>query len=293
WCDLLGLARVSRHDSFFALGGHSLLAVQMINRVAALGAELPLAILFARPTLAGLATAIQDLLGDRTVVRPPITPMARDGALPLSFAQKRLWFLAQLEGICDAYHIPLALRVRGPLDVHAWQQTLDTLWARHEALRSVFVSTAGQPEVRLLDPALGLPLHLIEPHDASQLAALCAAEVRAPFDLAVGPLIRASLIRLADNDHVFLLTQHHIVSDGWSFGVLLAEFSALYSAYRNRQPNPLPPLAVQYPDYACWQRQWLCEERLQEQANYWRAQLADAPVRLDLPTDRPRPARQS
>ncbi|SIT65550.1 amino acid adenylation domain-containing protein [Burkholderia sp. b14] len=297
WAELLGVERVGRHDSFFALGGHSLLAVRLMNRVRGLGADVPLATLFATPTLAAFAAALEAHWQQGTEARPEITPVSREGRLPLSFAQQRLWFLAQLEGVSESYHMPLALRVRGPLDRAAWQQALDALFARHEALRSTFVSVDGQPQVRLLPAHTGVPLRWHDlrgvPDAQVQLARLRHEAAHAPLDLARGPLIHACGIQVADDEHVVLLTQHHIVSDGWSLGVLAREFSALYAASTAGQVDPLPPLAIQYPDYAAWQRQWLSDERLQAQSDYWRATLADAPVLLELPTDRPRPAQQS
>ncbi|MCF2135464.1 condensation domain-containing protein, partial [Mycetohabitans sp. B3] len=295
--ELLGVECVGRHDSFFALGGHSLLAVRLMNRVSALGADVPLAALFATPTLAAFAAALEVHLQQGTDALPEITPVPREGNLPLSFAQQRLWFLAQLDGGSDTYHIPLALHVRGPLDRAAWQQALDALLARHEALRSTFVSVEGQPQMQLLPADRGVPLRWHDlrgvPYAQAQLARLSHEAAHAPFDLAHGPLLRACGIRLADDEYVLVLTQHHIVSDGWSIGVLVRELNALYMAACRSQPDPLPPLAVQYPDYAAWQRQWLTGERLQAQSDYWRATLADAPVLLALPTDRPRPAQQS
>ncbi|MCF2135600.1 amino acid adenylation domain-containing protein, partial [Mycetohabitans sp. B3] len=297
WAELLGVERVGRHDSFFALGGHSLLAVRLMNRVRMLGADVPLATLFATPTLAAFAAVLDAHWQQGTEVRPEITPVSRDGSLPLSFAQQRLWFLAQLNGVSESYHMPLALHVRGPLDRAAWQQALDALFARHEALRSTFVSVDGQPQVRLLPAHTGVPLRWHDlrgvPNADAQLARLRHEAAHVPLDLARGPLIHACGIQVADDEHVVLLTQHHIVSDGWSIGVLAREFSALYAASTAVQVDPLPPLAVQYPDYAAWQRQWLTGERLQAQSDYWRATLADAPVLLALPTDRPRPAQQS
>ncbi|PPT24452.1 non-ribosomal peptide synthetase, partial [Xanthomonas arboricola] len=298
WSDLLGVEYVSRQDSFFALGGHSLLAVRLISRIATLGAEVPLASLFASPTLAALASGIQTQLDAGAAVRPSITPIPHDGFMPLSFAQQRLWFLAQLDSsLSEAYHIPLALRLRGSLDASAFQHALDSLWVRHEVLRSVFVNGEDQPEVRLLDPEQGIPLGLVDlsdvPEAEAELEKLCAEEAKAPFDLATGPLIRARLVRMGDVDHVVLLTQHHIIADGWSHGVLLSELSALYAAYQSNQPNPLTPLAIQYPDYAAWQRQWLSGERLEEQGRYWKRRLTNAPVLLDLPTDHPRSEQQS
>jgi amino acid adenylation domain-containing protein len=310
WSELLGVERVGRHDNFFALGGHSLMAVRLVSRIASSGVELPFATLFASPTLKTLALAIEVQRNAGAVVRAPINTISRDAPLPLSFAQQRLWFLAQLDsGISEAYHIPLALRLRGQLNVTALQQALNTLWGRHEALRSVFVDIKGEPKVHLLAPGQGLPLRRIHLPDRqykgwdslAELARLCEEEARAPFDLAKGPLIRACLVRLGSpqsptssaDEHVFLLTQHHIISDGWSLGILLPELSALYTAYSKGQPSPLPPITIQYPDYAAWQRQWLSGARLEEQAAYWKQTLADAPILLDLPTDRERPEQQS
>ncbi|MEQ1964010.1 amino acid adenylation domain-containing protein [Xenorhabdus khoisanae] len=302
WSELLGVEQIGRHDNFFALGGHSLMAVRLVSRIAALGTELQLATLFTSPTLKAVALAIEAKRNAGAVVRGSIKPLSRDGSLPLSFAQQRLWFLAQLDsGISDAYHIPLALRLRGQLNVVVLQQALDALWARHEALRSVFVTNEGEVEVRLLACDHGLPLRRIDLHGGSsteaELTRLCTDEARAPFDLDTGPLIRACLISVpvtsATDEHILLLTQHHIVSDGWSLGILLPELSALYTAFSNHQASPLSPLAIQYPDYAAWQRQWLSGERWNEQAAYWKQALADAPTLLDLPTDRRRPEQQS
>nr|WP_225040606.1 non-ribosomal peptide synthetase [Rhizobium sp. T1473]MCA0807264.1 amino acid adenylation domain-containing protein [Rhizobium sp. T1473] len=248
--------------------------------------------------LADLAASIVEVLNraDRKDL-PAIVAVSRDEPLALSFAQQRLWFLAQLDEGSTNYHMPLALRLRGALDRVAWQLSLDRLFARHEALRSVFVAPEGQPRVEVLPADAGLPL--VE-HDLSgradakaALSDLCREEAHTPFDLSRGPLMRGRLIRMSDDDHVFLLTQHHIVSDGWSMGVLVRELSQLYRAFEAGQDDPLPPLAIQYPDYAAWQRQWLSGERLQTQAQYWRDTLSGAAARLALPTDRPRPAQQS
>jgi amino acid adenylation domain-containing protein len=301
WSELLGVGQIGRHDNFFALGGHSLMAVRLVSRIAALGAELPLATLFASPTLKTMALAIEARRDAGAVARASIRPLSRDESLPLSFAQQRLWFLAQLDsGISNAYHIPLALRLRGQLNADGLQQALDALWSRHEALRSVFVIQEGEVEVRLMASEQGLPLRgidLLASDAETELAKLCTEEARAPFDLATGPLIRACLIKVSvaasADEHVLLLTLHHIVSDGWSLGILLPELSALYTAFSNHQASPLSPLAIQYPDYAAWQRQWLSGERLNEQATYWKQALADAPTLLDLPTDRRRPEQQS
>ncbi len=297
WREVLGVEQISRYDNFFALGGHSLLAMRVMNRVAALGIELPLTTLFKSPSLKAFAEVMQARMGQPDIILPSILPISREGELPLSFAQQRLWFLAQLEGVSETYHIPMSLRLSGQLDIVAWQKALDTLFARHEALRSVFVSVDGQPQVRLLEPDSGLLLSQYDLRGVSDadevLKRLSTEEAHASFDLESGPLIRAALIRLTDDEYQFLLTQHHIISDGWSANVLIQELNALYTAFVTGQPDTLPPLAIQYPDYAAWQRQWLSAERVQVQSDYWRAMLADAPVLLDVPTDRPRPAEQS
>ncbi|KAF7963680.1 hypothetical protein AWV80_07060 [Cupriavidus sp. UYMU48A] len=299
WAELLGLERVGRHDHFFELGGHSLLAVRLMSRLSqALGVELPLRTLFSKPLLSDLALAIADALHHSDLQEQmAIVPAGRDMPLAPSFAQQRLWFLAQLNEDSTNYHIPLGLRLRGELDRSAWQRSLDHLFARHEALRSIFVASGEDPEVDILPPDTGLPVREHDlrsrPDAEAALSALCREETCTPFDLARGPLIRGRLIRMSEQEHVFLLTQHHIVSDGWSMGVLVRELSALYRAFRAGQENPLPPLAIQYPDYAAWQRQWLAGERLQCQTEYWRSNLSGAPVLLALPTDRPRPAEQS
>ncbi|NHB98447.1 non-ribosomal peptide synthetase, partial [Photorhabdus stackebrandtii] len=296
WSELLGIGPISRHDNFFALGGHSLLAVRMMNRVTALGVELSLTELFKAPSLMAFAEVVIARLDEPCGTLPVIMPISRERELPLSFAQQRLWFLAQFDGVSDTYHIPMALRLRGQLDIAAWQQALNVLFARHEALRSVFITVDGQPQVQLLVSDSGLPL---SQHDLrgtqkaeTVLERLRTEEIYTPFDLQRGPLIRACLIRLTDDEYQFLLTQHHIVSDGWSINVLVRELSTLYTAFLAEQADPLPPLAIQYPDYAAWQRQWL-SARTQIQSDYWREMLADAPVLLDLPTDRPRPPKQS
>ncbi|MEI9426009.1 amino acid adenylation domain-containing protein, partial [Mesorhizobium sp. Cs1299R1N1] len=299
WAELLGVERVGRHDHFFELGGHSLLAVRLLSRLSrAVGVELPLSTLFAKPVLAELAASIVEELsraGPHDL--PAIVAVSREEPLALSFAQQRLWFLAQLDAGSTNYHMPLTLRLRGGLERAAWQRSLDRLFARHEALRSVFVAPEGKPRVELLPPDAGLPVleHDLRgrPDAEAALLDLCQEEARTPFDLARGPLIRGRLIRISDAEHVLLLTQHHIVSDGWSLGVLVRELSSLYRAFVAGEDDPLPPLAIQYPDYAAWQRQWLSGERLSNQAQYWRDALSEAPARLALPTDRPRPARQS
>ncbi|MEY9404471.1 acyl carrier protein [Bradyrhizobium japonicum] len=217
WAELLGVERIGRNDHFFELGGHSLLAVQMSSRLSqAVGVELPLSTLFARPVLADLAASIVEVLsrsGPQDL--PPIAAVSRHEPLVLSFAQQRLWFLAQLDEGSTHYHIPLALRLRGVLDRSAWQRSLDRLFARHEALRSIFVAPEGKPRVEVLPPDAGLPVleHDLRhrPDAEAALLDLCHEEERTPFDLARGPLIRGRLVRMSDQEHVFLLTQLSVV----------------------------------------------------------------------------------
>ncbi|HEX8362163.1 MAG TPA: amino acid adenylation domain-containing protein, partial [Longimicrobium sp.] len=291
WAELLRVERVGRRDHFFELGGHSLLAVQVISRVRqALGVQAVLGDLFARPVLAdfagGLDTATRAAL-------PAIEPAERGEGNPLSFAQQRLWFLEQI-GTGTAYHIPIRLRLTGTLDRVALVRALDRIVERHEALRTVFTLVDGEPVQRLASEAR---FHLAafdlagRAEAEAELNRLVAEETNTPFDLEHGPLIRGRLVRLAADDHVLLVTMHHIVSDGWSMGVLTRELSALYGAFVRGEADPLPALPVQYADYAAWQRKWVDGEVLKQQADYWKTTLAGAPELLELPADRPRPAR--
>ncbi|CDH24832.1 non-ribosomal peptide synthetase [Xenorhabdus bovienii] len=299
WCEVLEIEQISRHDNFFVLGGHSLIAVQVINRIMTIfGVELPLMVLFNSPSLVALAQMVQIYLDKQdSVALPSIMPLSKKEILPLSLAQQRLWFLAQLEGVNETYHIPLVLYLRGQLDIAALQQALNTVFARHEALRSIFVFVDGQPQVRLLEKDNGLPLvqYDLRGHSAMDVAhaQLSTRIMFEPFELNRGPLVRAALIRLTDDEYQFLLIQHHIISDGWSVNILIRELNILYATFLVEQSDPLPPLLIQYPDYAVWQREWLSTQRIQVQSDYWRTILADAPVILDLPTDRPRPLEQS
>nr|WP_318654561.1 non-ribosomal peptide synthetase [Pseudomonas sp. MWU13-2100] len=295
WQSLLNLEEVGRHDHFFELGGHSLLAMRLISQVRQrLGVELSLADIFAQPELAALAQVLARAAGSS---QPPIVPVSRDQALPLSFAQQRLWFLAQLEGGSSAYHIPAGLRLRGALDRIALKRALDRIVARHESLRTTFVQLQGQDAEQRIAPAdigFSLQLHVLagQTEAEEELLSIAAAEARERFDLVRGPLVRGRLVRMADDDHVLLVTLHHIISDGWSAGVLTRELGVLYEAFRQGAEDPLPALPVQYADYALWQRNWLSGDVLQQQGQYWQQALAGAPVLLALPSDRPRPAQQ-
>ena len=294
WQTLLGVERVGRHDDFFALGGHSLQAVRLVAQVRTqLGAELGLTELFAQPSLSAVAQAI---VRGRGRALPAITVADRGEALPLSFAQQRLWFLAQMEGGSEAYHIPVGLRLKGELDEDALRRSLDRIVARHEALRTRFVTEEGQAVQRVASADVGFALDCVDLQgqaDREQaLATLSEREANTPFDLAHGPLIRGRLVKLGEQEHVLLITMHHIVSDGWSQGVLARELGSLYEAYRAGNADPLPALPIQYADYAVWQRRWLEGGELQRQGTYWEQALAGAPTLLSLPTDRARPAQQ-
>ncbi|WP_122859110.1 non-ribosomal peptide synthetase, partial [Pseudomonas viridiflava] len=255
-----------------------------------LGVELPLGELFALGELAAVAAALSGVARSEL---PSILPVKRDQPMPLSFAQQRLWFLAQMDGGNEAYNIPMALSLEGALDVTALTRALARIVERHETLRSRFVASGDSAQVLFVPTPADARL-LVEDirHAPLSLDACLRAEAVAPFDLAHGPLIRAHLLQVADERHVLLLTVHHIVADGWSMGVLTKELLALYPAFCQEQPDPLPLLAIQYADYAVWQRRWLTGERLQHQAAYWRQVLEGAPTLLTLPTDRPRPAQQ-
>jgi amino acid adenylation domain-containing protein/non-ribosomal peptide synthase protein (TIGR01720 family) len=293
WAEVLGVESVGLHDDFFSLGGQSLLATQVASRVRdALKIELPLRALFEQPTVAGLAESIERGAAAREA---PIGPTARDGELPLSFAQQRLWFLDQLEPDSPSYNISAAVRLSGDLDVGALGRVLNEVIRRHEALRTAFASVDGRA-VQVISPALTIELPLLDLSNSGGLEAqvreAATREARRPFDLARGPLLRASLLKLAEQEHVALLTMHHIVSDGWSMGVLVQEVAALYEAFTQGRPSPLPELTIQYADFAHWQREWLQGERLTEQLAYWKERLREPSV-LELPLDRPRPAVQT
>jgi amino acid adenylation domain-containing protein len=298
WQDLLKVPRVGRQDHFFELGGHSLLAVQLVSRIRmALEVELPLRAVFAGPGLSALAEAVR-AAGTSTLGR--IQRADRTQALPLSLSQQRLWFIDQLDKSASAaYHMSAALRLIGKLDIAALQATLDRLVARHESLRTSFVAVDGVPYQQIAPEDCGFVLKtrnlrdLDEDSRARAMTELTAEEARAPFDLSTGPLIRGQLIGLAENEYLLLITQHHVISDGWSIDVMTREVAALYAAFASGEADPLPPLEIQYADYAQWQRQWLQGEELTRQFEFWKEHLAGAPTLLELPADKPRPAVQS
>ncbi|HVR95614.1 MAG TPA: amino acid adenylation domain-containing protein, partial [Thermoanaerobaculia bacterium] len=288
--------RVGVEDDFFERGGHSLLATRLASRVReTFGIELPVRALFEAPTVAGLAEAISDAMRDDAVRLPAIERIPRDRPLPLSFAQQRLWFLDRLVGSSSLYNVGMAVRLVGPLDVAALSATLGEIVRRHETLRTHFATIDGEP-VQVVSPAGAWSLPVVDLRGTADREAearsLAGMEARLPFDLGRGPLLRATLLALAPEEHVVLLTMHHIISDGWSKDVLVREVMALYRAFAAGRPSPLPELPVQYADFAAWQRRWLQGEPLDRQLAYWKRHLADLAV-LDLPADRPRPAVQT
>jgi len=304
WADLLHLShsQLSIDDNFFTLGGHSLLATQVQARIRqVLHVEIAVRDLFEAPTIAGLAHRVEELQQQAQEQRlPALVPMPRAEAIPLSFAQERLWFLQQLEPESSAYHMPGALRVQGPLQVQALEQSLRSLQRRHEALRTTFVIAegAGYPiQMIAALPAIALPVvdlcGLAAPAREEEMQRLVRQEAQQLFDLTTGPLLRVTVLCLAEQEYVLLVTMHHIVSDGWSMSVLMRELSTLYHAAIANEAVQLPALPIQYADYALWQRSWLQGDVLEAQLAYWRTQLVGAPRLLALPTDRRRPAVQT
>jgi FkbH-like protein len=300
WAETLQLERVGVHDHFIELGGHSLQAAQILSRVRnTLQIELALAALFESPTVAGLAGRIERMVaGQQGSPPPPIRRVPRENPLPLSFAQQQLWLVDQMDPGNIAYNIACPLRLSGALDVAALQQSLDEIARRHESLHTTVALVNGQPVQNIAHPSpLSLPLvdlsHLPEIERVAQAQRLSRDRARQPFDLATGPLWRATLFRLAGTEHLLLLIIHHIAGDGWSLGVLLRELAALYQAFASGQPSPLANLPIQYADYAVWQRAWLRNETLADKIDFWRERLGDMPLVLNLPTDRPRPPLQT
>src|ERR1044072_5448557 len=310
WAEVLGVERISVHDNFFERGGHSLLATQVISRIRAVfQLELPLRAMFDTVTLADLAQlVVTEQQREAVGAAPASDQRSGDKAPALSYAQRRLWFVDQYEPQTNVYNVPAAVLLTGKLDRAALAQTLSEIERRHEVLRNTFPSVGGQP-VQHIAPAAPINLQFIDlpaltkqereilesrysnehkvKHELSFsgftnywhcedvcVKQLAAEEAARPFDLAHGPLWRVTLLRLSDEENVLLLTMHHIVTDGWSIGVLIRELTMLYEAYSRGQASPLAELPIQYADYAEWQREWLQGAVLEEQMNYWREQLA-------------------
>ncbi|XXF74928.1 amino acid adenylation domain-containing protein [Myxococcaceae bacterium GXIMD 01537] len=292
WEELLERRPIGAEDNFFDLGGHSLLAAQVMSRVRrAFGVDVPLAAIFEQPTLAALASVIA--AKEAAPQLPPVRRLEGTGDRPLSFAQERLRFLAELEGDSAAYNIPMAIRLRGPLNEPALSRSLSRVADRHELLRTRFPLVDGQPVARLSTANIPLFTEDLRLPGAPSLDSRLREESARTFSLAEGPVVRAHLFTLADEEHVLLVSMHHIVSDGWSLGVMMREVSTLYAAEARGEDAGLPALPIQYSDYAAWQRSWLDGHARDQQLSYWRKTLAGAPAVLELPTDRPRPVVRS
>ncbi len=300
WSNVLSVELVGIYDNFFDLGGHSLLVTQVVSRIRdAFDIELSLRTLFEAPTVADLAHNIEAAMKiEQGILALPILPVSREGYLPLSFAQSRLWFIDQLDPGNPAYNIAAAVRFMGPLDVNSLERSFTEIVNRHEALRAAFPISNGEP-VQVISPPSQITLPVIDISGLSEQARnmeaerLASREAKIPFDLARGPLLRAVVLRLSEMEHLLLVTLHHIVGDGWSTGIFLRETVALYNAFRAGKSSPLPPLPIQYVDFAVWQREWLQGEALEAQLSYWKGQMSGRLPVLDLPTDRPRPALQT
>jgi amino acid adenylation domain-containing protein len=295
WAAVLRLERVGAHDSFFDIGGHSLLATQVVSRLReSLGVEIPLRAIFEAPTVAGLAERIEAIrqVGARREASP-IEPTTDVGPKPLSFSQEALWFLDQLAPGQPTFNVTAALRIKGPLDESALEKSLKQLVHRHESLRTSFVATDGIPR-QVIESDFSLALEtadlteLAPEHRENEAQRRAIDESRRPFDLARGPLARASLLRLGDADFAVLLTMHHLITDGWSFSVAATELATLYEAIRQGHPSPLPGMPIQYADFARWQRDQFQTGAWSAQIECWKRRLAGVPS-LELPTDRPRP----
>ncbi len=300
WQAILKAQSVGRRDNFFELGGHSLLATQLVARIRdSFGVELPVRKVFEQSVLSELATVIDKAAW--AIALPPITPQRSNDPKTLSFAQSRLWFLAQLEGTGTSaiYNMSTALQLDGNLKIEALRASFEYLLERHAILRTYFPALEGEPQVVVQDPedieVLAIAdLQELDPQtQAKTVQRLADTHAQEPFDLNTGPLFKAKLLQLREQKYVLLINMHHIISDGWSMGVFKREWEQAYCAFAQGQAPTWEPLPIQYSDYAAWQRSWLQGEILASQETYWFQQLGDAPRLLDLPTDYPRPAQQS
>jgi malonyl CoA-acyl carrier protein transacylase/NRPS condensation-like uncharacterized protein/acyl carrier protein len=302
WLDLLGIGYIGRHENFFKLGGDSLLAGQLFTRLRQIfQVELPLTTIFDHPTIAELTELVTQSkastgAGQIYVFQDrdhQLLKMSSNKIFPLSSAQQRLWFLDQLQGSLPVYHIAVAYRIKGELDLVALKRALNEIVRRHEILRTTFPMIDGQP-VQSVAPKLIIKLvresleTLPDGQREIEIQHQAIKEMQRPFHLAEGPLLRVKLLRLSRHEYVLLLTIHHIVSDGWSMGILYREMTQLYEAYVRDEPSPLLELPIQYAEYSAWEKKSLKGEVMETELTYWKQQLADAPPALELPTDHPR-----
>lgn len=300
WRQVLDVDPIGVHEDFFELGGHSLLVTQVSYRIQAqLGVEVPIRVMFEGPTIAQIADYVDEAAGrEQTESDMSIATAPRRTNLPLSFSQERLWFLNTLVPDSPLYNMPVSLRLSGSLDEAALRAALAGLLDRHEALRTVFGDTDGKPVQTVLEsyyPELMLQDWSVLPRERrmSEAVAQCEQFAMLPFDLDRHPPWRCLVQRLTAEEHVLLLSFHHIIADGWSVGILARELHELYSAaLQDRQPE-LEPLVLQFPDFAYWQRTYLQGERLEKLAGYWKQQLCDAPAEVRLALDKPRPLTRS
>lgn len=292
WQELFGIDRVGLTDNFFDLGGHSLLAMQLVSRLRdRFAVEINLRCIFETPTPAALINIIEQEQQKEEI--PPVTPLSAGAPLQLSFVQQRLWFLDQMEGDGSAYSMPAAFTVAGKLNIDALNQSFFTLTTRHDSLRMSFSHVEGEAVLHLIEPYFPLSTfdfsHLQGEERQNEVKRCMGEHVQQPFDLSTGKLLRVQLLHLALDRNVLLFNMHHIISDGWSLGVLVTDLKALYESFDAAMKPALPPLSIQYQDFAHWQREWLQGEVIKKQLDYWNDQLADCPPALNLPTDRPRP----
>ncbi|HEY4423383.1 MAG TPA: amino acid adenylation domain-containing protein [Pyrinomonadaceae bacterium] len=290
WSDVLNVAEIGVNDDFFGLGGHSLLLARIASRIReSFNVDLSLRVLFEASTVAELAKRVE---AATQIVSEDVPLVHTERAPTLSFAQERLWFFDQLEPNSAAYNIPRMLRLRGSLDVAALQRSVNEIVLRHEVLRTSFISDNGKPALSIAENA-AVEIQLIDLSSDERMQELASEEAQRPFNLSRGPLLRMTLLQLGPDEHVLLLTTHHIISDAWSVGIFMRELVACYNAFSSGDTPALLPLTLQYSDFASWQREWLSGARLQNQLDYWRQTLAGAPPVIDLPTDRPRPVSRS
>lgn len=294
WAKVLRLKQVGIHDNFFELGGHSLLATQVMSRVRqAFGIEIPLQLLFENPTIATLAEAFaQNQTQENAPQNQTIPQIANRESAPLSFAQQRVWFLQQLQPNSRAYILSNAQRLTGKLNARVLQQSLDAIVVHHEALRTNFIKSLDGSPIQVIGTPQPVELKIIKVAP-EQVECLINQKAQRLFNLESDLMLRATLLQVDEQEHILLLVMHHIVSDGWSIGILWQQLTDVYQAFLSGKPSPLAKLPIQYADFAVWQHQWLSGEVLSSQINYWKTQLAGANTVLELPTDRPRPPVQT